>query len=128
MCAFTTGNTCQMILPKKNLLNGNDNQNDYFGKMADELIRYSRVNSYILNPQTYMSFSKLGYNLLDNEIVVLQSLITQEYFDGLEPAEINKYARYNTYDDAEPIMSQMHMKIGLMKMVLKLSTKLTMLK
>ena len=106
MCAFTTGNTCQMILPKKNLLNGNDNQNDYFGKMADELIRYSRVNSYILNPQTYMSFSKLGYNLLDNEIVVLQSLITQEYFDGLEPAEINKYARYNTYDDAEPIMSQ----------------------
>ena len=108
MCAFTTGNTCQMILPQKNLLNGNNNQNDYFGKMADELIRYSRVNSYILNPQTYMSFSKLGYNLLDNEIVVLQSLITQEYFDGLEPAEINKYARYNTYDDADPIMSQMY--------------------
>ena len=106
LCAFTTGNTCQMILPKKNILNGLNNDTFYFSKMADELIRYSRINAYIFNPQTYMSFGKLGYNLRKDEIIVLQSLITQEYFDGLEPAEINEYAKYNTYDDAEPIMSQ----------------------
>jgi hypothetical protein len=48
----------------------------------------------------------LGYNLRDNEIIVIQSLLNAEYFEGLVPAEINSYAKYNSYDTAEPIISQ----------------------
>jgi hypothetical protein len=106
LCAFSTGNTCQLILPKMNLLSNLDNEVYYFGKMADELIRYSRINSFIFQPQSYLSFGNLGYNLREDEIIVIQSILNAEYFDGLVPAEINKYAKNNAYDIAEPSLSQ----------------------
>jgi len=106
LCAFSTGNTCQLILPKNNLLTGSNNEVYYFGKMSDELIRYSRINSFIFQPQSYLSFGNLGYNLREDEIIVIQSLLNADYFDGLVPAEINKYAKNNAYDVAEPAISQ----------------------
>ena len=106
LCAFSTGNTCQLILPKMNLLTNADNDVYYFGKMADELIRYSRINSFIFQPQSYLSFGNLSYNLREDEIIVIQSLLNAEYFEGLIPAEINKYAKNNSYDIAEPSLSQ----------------------
>ena len=71
--------------------------------MADELIRYSRIKSFILEPQSYLSFNTLGYNLRDDEIIMIQSMLTKEYFEGLVPAIINKYVKYNSYDEAMPI-------------------------
>jgi hypothetical protein len=106
LCAFSTGNTCQLILPKANLLTNLDNEIYYFGKMADELIRYSRINSFIFQPQSYLSFGNLGYNLREDEIIVIQSLLNADYFEGLIPAEINKYAKNNAFDIAEPSLSQ----------------------
>jgi len=109
VCSFTTGKKCQLIIPKNNLLNDkNSNEIIYFGKMADELIRYSRIKTFIFQPQTYLSFGALGYNLRENEIIVIQSLLTKDYFDGLVPEEINKYVRYNSYDNAEPKISQVY--------------------
>jgi len=109
VCSFTTGKKCQLIIPKSNLLNDkNSNEIIYFGKMADELIRYSRIKTFIFQPQTYLSFGALGYNLRENEIIVIQSLLTKDYFDGLVPEEINKYVKYNTYDNAEPKISQVY--------------------
>jgi hypothetical protein len=103
LCAFTTESKCQIILPKINLITQLDNELFYFGKMADELIRYSRIKSFILEPQIYLSFSNLNYNLNEDEIIMIQSMLTQEYFDGLIPTVLNKYVKYNTYDEVEPI-------------------------
>jgi hypothetical protein len=99
-------NICGLILPKQNLITNKENEPIYFGKMADELIRYNRIKSYILQPQTFLSFGNVSYNLRDDEIILLQSLLTQEYFESLVPAIINKYVRYNSYDEAEPIITQ----------------------
>jgi len=103
LCVFTTENKCQIILPKKNLMTSHDNELIYFGKMADELIRYSRIKSFILEPQSYLSFTNLTYNLNDDEIIMIQSMLTQEYFEGLIPTAFNKYVKYNSYDEVEPI-------------------------
>jgi hypothetical protein len=109
VCSIVKGDKCQLIIPKKNILNPtNDNETVYFGKMADELIRYSRIKSFIFQPQTYLSFGTLGYNLRENEIIVIHSLLTKDYFDGLTPANINKYVKYNTYDTTEPKISQIY--------------------
>jgi hypothetical protein len=106
VCAFVKGQKCKIIIPKRNLLTSeNDNEVLYFGKMADELIRYSRIKSFIFQPQTYLSFGSLGYNLRENEFIIIQSLLTKEYFDDLIPEVVNKYANYNTYDNAEPKQS-----------------------
>jgi hypothetical protein len=106
LCFFTENDTCNLILPKKNLITGKENKEIYFGKLSDELIRYSRIQSFILQPQSFLSFGNIGYNLRDNEIIMLQSLLTNEYFESLEPAIINKYVNFNSHDDAEPIITQ----------------------
>ena len=100
-----TKDKCQLVLPKSNLVNGTDNEVFYYGRMADELIRYNRIKSFIFKPQAYLSFGQVKYNLRDDEIIILQDLLTQEFFENLIPSEINRYAKYNTYDTAEPIIS-----------------------
>jgi len=108
LCTFTKDGRCNLILPKKNLITKKRNKPIYFKRMADELIRYSRINSFMLQPQTYLSFGNIGYNLNDNEIIMIQSLLTQDYFDTLVPAVTNKYTNFNSYDEVEPILTQMY--------------------
>jgi hypothetical protein len=39
-CYLTDDDECKLVIPKNNLLNGLDNENIYFIRIADELIRY----------------------------------------------------------------------------------------
>ncbi len=89
-----TGDNCQLVLPKENLVNRTDNEKYYYGRMADELIRYNRIKSFIFKPQAYLSFGQVKYNLRDDEIIVLQDLLNPEFFENLVPADINRYAKY----------------------------------
>ena len=93
---------CKIILPKENLVTGHNNKNIYFGKMADELIRFSRITKFILEPETYLTFGNVNYNLKDDEILIMQSLINQEYFENLTPYIQNEFIKFNTKDDAYP--------------------------
>ena len=103
-----TSNTCQLVIPKLNLVNRSDNEKYYYGKMADELIRYNRIKTFMLQPQTYLSFGNIGYDLRENEMILIQSLLTQDYFETLIPAITNKYIKHNSYDEVEPIISQVY--------------------
>jgi len=108
-CQVGQDGICQLTIPKKNLINEkNNNEIFYYDKMADELIRYNRIKTFLFQPQTYLSFGALGYNLRDDEIILIQSLLEKEYFEGLVPAVINKYVKNNNYDDAEPLESQVY--------------------
>ena len=102
----TKNNQCNMILPMNNLITGKKNEEMYYGKIADELVRYTRIQSFMFDPQMYLSFGNINYNLRENEVILLQSLLTQEYFDQLVPIAKNKYVKLNTYDDAQPILTQ----------------------
>jgi len=113
LCALSTNERgqlegCQLVLPKKHLLPSSvTNDVYYFGKMADELIRYNRIKSFIFQPQTYLSFGTLGYNLKETELMSIQSiLLAPEYYDGLIPESKNDYVNYNAYDNVEPAISQ----------------------
>ena len=106
LCAVSEGGKCRLILPEKNLITHKQNEEIYYGKIADEIIRFSRIRSFMFKPQSYLSFGNIGYNLRDNEIIMVQSLLTQEYFENLTPAAINKYVHFNSYDEALPIITQ----------------------
>jgi len=108
LCAVTENGDCNLILPEKNLITKNSNDKIYYSRMADELIRYNRIKAFILQPQSYLSFGNIGYNLKENEIILIQSLLTQEYFDGLVPSVTNKYIKHNSYDEVGPIITQMY--------------------
>ena len=108
-CSANEKNICQLVIPKYNLISeSNNNEEYYYDKMADEIIRYNRIKSFMFEPQTYLSFNNLGYNLTDNEVVMIQSLLTSEYFDTLVPAVLNKYVKYNNYDNVEPQITQVY--------------------
>ena len=108
LCAVTENGSCDLILPEKNLITKKDNEPIYYGRMADELIRYNRIKSFMLQPQIYLSFGNIGYNLRENEIILLQSSLTQEYFETLNTAVTNKYINYNSYDEVQPILTQVY--------------------
>ena len=102
-------NKCQLVLPKHNLIQGTtDNETLYFARMADELIRYKRINTFLFQPQGFLSFGNLTYNLRDDEIILIQSLLNTEYFDGLIPVSSNSFVTYNAYDTAEPKITQVY--------------------
>jgi len=105
-CLEKQDGSCALVVPKVNLINGTDNEVVYFGKMADELIRYNRIKSFIFQPNVFLSFTHVKYNLTDSEIILLQSLLIQEYFEGLVVAPVNKYIKHNTFDTAQPLKSQ----------------------
>jgi hypothetical protein len=101
-----TNDKCSIILPKENLISKRDNELYYYEKMADELIRYNRIKTFIFQPQSYLSFEQLKYNLREDEMLILQSLLTDEFFENLIPSDINRYAKNNTFDNTEPIITQ----------------------
>ena len=100
------GDNCVIQFPLHNLVSKQSNKEYYYGRMADELIRYNRIKSFIFKPQAYLSFGEVKYNLKDNEIIVLQDMLTSEFFENMIPFEINRYAKYNTYDNAVPYVRQ----------------------
>ena len=102
-CLEKSDGSCALIISKLNLVNGLDNEVVYFSKLADELIRYNRIKSFIFQQNVFLSFTSVKYNLNDNEIILLQSLLTNEYFDGLIISQVNKYIKNNTYDTAQPL-------------------------
>jgi hypothetical protein len=108
LCVVTENGKCNLILPERNLITNKENEAIYFGRMADELIRYNRIKSFMLQPQMYLSFGNIGYHLRDNEIILIQSSLTQEYFENLIPLVTNKYVKYNSYDETQPIITQIY--------------------
>jgi len=104
LCKLSNDN-CAIILPKLNLITNNDNEIYYYSKMADELIRYNRINSFIFNSNAYLSFEPHGFNLSTNEIILVQSLL-KSYLADLIPVVLNnKYVTNNAYDTAKPVAS-----------------------
>ena len=101
-CMLTDDAQCKLIIPKNNLINNQDNELMYYTKIADEFIRYNRIKQFIFQPKSYLTFSNTKYKLNDDEILILQSFITQEYFENLSSVNTNTYIKNNAYDLAKP--------------------------
>lgn len=105
---ITSETGCQLLVPSKNLITGVNNSEMYFGRVADEIVRYSRIRSFIFEPKAFLSFSSVKYNLRDDEVILLQSLLNQDYFDDLVPRVENQYVHSDTYDTVDPLNSQVY--------------------
>ena len=101
-----TNNKCKLLIPKNNLINKNDNEVIYFSKISDELIRYIRIKEFIFESKTFLSFNEIKFDLNDDEIILLQSLLTQDYFENIEIMNPNPYINYNSYYNTNPQKTQ----------------------
>jgi len=96
---------CILLIPDTNLFNGKSNKEIYYGRLADELIRFSRIQSYIFEPNVFLSFSKINYKLRDDEIIMDQNILTKEYFEYIDSQPKLQGNLKTTYDTAEPYKS-----------------------
>ena len=90
-CLTTGDGECKTIFPKNHLISGLKNDTIYFGRMADELVRYQRIRLFMFQPKYYLNLSNTEFNIRENELFLLQSLLSSEYFRDLVPYNVNKY-------------------------------------
>jgi len=94
---------CQFIIPRFNLINKSENENIYYTKMADELIRYKRIRLFMLYPDNYLHISNTEYNIQENtEFIIPKSELNKDYFNHLEPYPLSKYVNTSTFETAIP--------------------------
>ena len=59
----------------------------------------------MFDPQIFLSFSQMGYNLKSDEIIIIQSLLNNSFFDNLIPLKDSKYVNVKNYDNINPNIS-----------------------
>ena len=91
-CIFSDG-SCKIHIPRKNLISDNSNREIYFGRVADELIRYPRIRNFILKPKAFLSLNPITYELNNNEIILLEQLLLEKYFEDIVLRQENKYVK-----------------------------------
>jgi hypothetical protein len=102
----TDGETCHINIPKTNLVNEVDNENYYYTRLADELLRYKRIRLYML--EDTINMVDIEYKINENELIIIKNLLLPEgknaisYLDNLETFQTNKYVQTITYDTAQP--------------------------
>ena len=102
-CLKESGGLCKLLLPQRNLMYPDiDNEIAYFGKLSDEMIRYERVKLFMFEPTKYISFQDIKYDLRDDEIILLETFITQEYFENMEPEDMNAYVFQTNFYTVAP--------------------------
>ena len=98
LCIKKRGKIC---IPKKNMISGSDNSILYYIRAADELVRYKRIQLFMLEPRRYLNITNVDYSVRPDEVLMLASVLTDAYFDELEPYNKNKYVKNITYENAE---------------------------
>ena len=97
---------CITVFPKVNLVNDDDNENNYYYRIADEILRYKLINDYIMKPNTFMYASTINYNINDDELLLLQSSLNQEYFEELSEVKKSIFSDYNVYENTNTIKTK----------------------
>ena len=118
-CLTTSDNDCKLILPSVHLISGNNNnENIYYHRISDEFIRYGRIRNYIFKPKVYLSLDKVEYNLTNNEIILLDTILIKGYFDDLEEVYKNKYISNNVPEFIQPQKTQKYSNKEVLKNIL----------
>ena len=105
-CVSNADGSCVIKIPKLNLIIGSDNEKTYYIRLSDELIRFGRIRSFMLEPKFYLNLTNMEYKIMDSEILLLDSSMKPEYFAELKPFNIDSYIQNIPYDVAIPSISQ----------------------
>ena len=79
-CATTKDIACKLLIPKYNLVTGDNNTMIYYNRLADELIRYKMIQTFLFEPSSQLFHSEIDYQLSPNEILIIQSFSNARLF------------------------------------------------
>jgi len=104
--------TCSLIIPKKNLINNENNEELYYTRLSDEFVRYNKFRNFIFENSNVYSYGSVEYNILNNELLLFQSSLTQEFFRDLpyinkDNNYVNKFDTFDTlgYENTDKMLN-----------------------
>jgi hypothetical protein len=98
-CQFT--NEGHLLIPINNLFNGSDNSELYENRFLDDLLMNVHVQRVIFEEIHSTIYYTDRYNLSDNEILLLESLINN-YFDNNTPIKNIPSIVHRQFEDVQP--------------------------
>jgi len=78
------------------------NKEIYLTRLADEFIRYPNIQEFMLSSKKYTNVSNTEYNIHADEFIILNSMLTGNYFDEIQNVNRSQYLHNIVYDNAEP--------------------------
>ena len=105
-CMKKEDGICELVVPKKHLISGVENEKVYYGRIADELIRYHRVRLFMIQPKSYLNITNTDYSIRPDEFILIQTSINNNYFKDLVPFNESSNIVNVNYDTAIPQVSQ----------------------
>ena len=92
----------KLIIPSKNLYTKENNSNAYLRKFIDNLLRNHHIQVSIFNEAHSTIYYTDQYNLTDNELLILESMLIP-YIESLGPVvKKNKYIEFRAMEDLTP--------------------------
>jgi len=92
-----TNDICSLIIPKKNLINGEQNEEIYYSRLSDEFVRYNKFKNFIFENNISYNYGSVEYTILENELLLFHSTLTQEYLKDLISSTSQNNLK-NTFD------------------------------
>jgi len=87
---------CTLAVPKKNLISSKDNATIYAYRVADEIVRYGRIQNFILNANQFLNIGSTEYKINPDEYIITESgLSAEDYFDDMIDKNTNEYRPFN---------------------------------
>jgi hypothetical protein len=124
-CLMKADGDCSLIIPDIHLVSGTKNNTVYFARLSDELLRNNRIRIFMFEPKTYLNITNISYKLNNNEFIILESLLTNEYFNDLIPFQMNSYVNNITYELSKPDITQKYQDIVPLSDQIEVSTNVT---
>jgi len=99
-------NKATLVIPKRHLLTDKDNEVIYFGRIADELLRYKRIRLFMMNDKNYLNITNNEYKMNDDEFILIQTSINNDYLKNLVPMNISNEIKNTNFAYSQPQVSQ----------------------
>ena len=90
---------CKLKIPRFNLTRKDKgNEEEYYKRLAEELLTHRRIYLYILHPNEYSDFGNDDYLVNGNEIIVNYNNMNVSFFEKFKIRFNSKYVTRNTYE------------------------------
>ena len=105
-CRALVDGGCALAIPERSLVSGKSNMDTYPVRLADELVRYTRIREFMFKPERFLAFGAVRYDLGPDEMILPGALLTQDYFEDLIAVDRNRYADGRSYDTVQPLKTR----------------------
>jgi hypothetical protein len=95
-----------LVIPKRHLITDRDNEMIYYGRIADELLRYGRIRLFMMNDKNYLNITNNDYKINDSEFILIQTSLNNDYLKNLVPMNIANQIKHTNFENAQPQVSQ----------------------